>query len=166
VTPARRILLVGGVTLAVVGMCHGTWYAVFAEHQALERIGTSLAGAFTHAGDRNVAQATASLADYQEAKYVYERQVDAHGHWIGLAMLLIVLGIAFDGVAFSEKQKLALAMVLVAGAALFPLTVLLQIFSHGSLPRILTVASSGLMIAAMAATAFGFAVSRRSSVAK
>jgi hypothetical protein len=102
----------------------------------------------------------ASLSNYREAKYVYERQVDAHGHWIGLAMLLIVLGIAFDRIGFSEKWQLVLAIALLAGAALFPFSVLIQTLDHGPLPRALSVASSGLMIAAMAAAAWGFALNR------
>ena len=155
---ARRVLLLGGIALAIVGMCHGTWYAVFAEHQALDRIGESLANAFTLASERNVAQVTTALAEYRNAKYAHERQVDAHGHWIGLAMLLIVLGMAFDHVALAQKQKLALAIGLLAGATLFPLTVLLQVFSHGSVPRVLTVASSALMIATLAITALGLSV--------
>jgi hypothetical protein len=161
VSRAQRILLIGGIALAVAGMGHGTWYAAFAEHQALDRIGGSLAGAFTLAGERNAPAATASLAEYREAKYVYERQVDAHGHWIGLAMLLMVLGIAFDRVAFTRKWKLALAVGLLAGATLFPLTVVLQAFSHGSLPRILTIASSALMVATLAITALGLAINEK-----
>ena len=78
---ARRILVIGGIALAVIGMCHGTWYAVFAEHQALDRMGGSLAAAFTHAAQRQPAQLAASLEEYREAKYTHERQVDAHGHW-------------------------------------------------------------------------------------
>src|ERR1700757_739678 len=132
-------------------MCHGTWYAVFAEHQALDRIGASLASAFTRAAEQNPAQVRASLANYREAKYVYERQVDAHGHWIGLAMLLVVLGIGFDRVGFPERWKSLLALAMLAGAVLFPLSVLFQALDHGSVPRALSVASSGLMIAAMAA---------------
>jgi hypothetical protein len=160
---SRRVLLIGGTALAVAGMCHGTWYAAFAEHQALDRIGGSLAGAFTLASERKAPEATASLAQYREAKYVYERQVDAHGHWIGLAMLLMVLGVAFDCVALAKKWKLALAIGLLAGAALFPLTVLLQTFSHGSWPRILTIASSALMIATLAISALGLVLNRRPS---
>jgi hypothetical protein len=159
----RRVLLIGGIALAVAGMCHGTWYAAFAEHQALDRIGGSLAGAFTLAGERNAIGATSALAQYREAKYTYERQVDAHGHWIGLAMLLMVLGVAFDRVALAEKWKLALAIGLLAGAVLFPLTVLLQTFSHGSLPRILTIVSSALMIGTLAITALGLVLNRRAS---
>ncbi len=161
--PARRILLVGGIALAILGMCHGIWYAVLAEHQALDRIGGSLASAFTHAADRDPAQASASLVSYREAKYVYERQVDAHGHWIGLAMLLVLLGIAFERVAFGEKEKLALTIGLLTGAVVFPLSVLLQTFSHGPFPRALSIGSSALMIATLAITAFGFATDRPSS---
>jgi hypothetical protein len=158
VSTARQALLLGGIALAIVGMCHGTWFAVFAEHQALDRIGESLANAFTLASERNVLQVRTALAEYRDAKYAHERQVDAHGHWIGLAMLLMVLSFAFDRLALAEKQKLALAIGLLAGATLFPLTVLLQIFSHGSVQRVLTVASSALMIATLAVTALGLSV--------
>ena len=155
---ARQILIIGGIALAVIGMCHGTWYAVFAEHQALDRVGGSVAAAFTHAAQRQPAQLTASLEEYREAKYRHERQVDAHGHWIGLAMLLIVLGVAFDRVAATERLRLILAIGLLTGAVLFPLSVLLQTTSHGPLPRGLAIASSGLMIAALAGTALGLAL--------
>jgi hypothetical protein len=156
-TRARRILLFGGVALAIVGMGHGAWYAAFAEHQALDRIGGSLASAFTHAADRDMASASIGLAEYRAGKYAHDRQVDAHGHWIGLAMLLVVLGIVFDRVSFTERWKLLLAIGLLIGAAVFPLSVLLQIFSHNSWPRALSVASSALMIGALSITAFGFA---------
>ena len=159
-TWARRILILGGIALAVVGMCHGTWYAVFAEHQALDQMGGSLTSAFTHAANRDLTQAHLALASYREAKFVHDRQVDAHGHWIGLAMLLIVLGIAFDRVGFRGSQKSFLAIALLAGATTFPLSVLLQTLSHGSLPRILSVVSSALMIGTLAVTAFGFASDR------
>ena len=82
---ARRLLLTGGIVLALWGMSYGLWYAVFAEHQALEEIGSSLARGFSGAAARNIALAEASLRQYQQAKYVYDRQVDVHGHWIGLA---------------------------------------------------------------------------------
>jgi hypothetical protein len=160
---ARRILLVGGIALAIIGMCHGTWYAVFAEHQALDHMGGSLTSAFTHAADRDTAAASAALVEYREGKYGHDRQMDAHGHWIGLAMLLIVLGIVFDRVSFSEKWKLLVAVGLLLGAALFPLSVLLQTFGHGSLPRVLSIGSSALMIGALAVTAFGFASERSDS---
>jgi hypothetical protein len=162
---SRRLLIMGGIALAVWGMGYGLWYAVFAEHQALETIGTSLAGGFGAAAERNPAVMEASLEQYREAKYVYDRQVDVHGHWIGLAMLLIVLGIGFERVNFPERFRLFLAMGLLAGAVVFPLGVLLQTTSHGPLPRAIAIVGSGFVIAGLLATAFGI-VARTSSVVR
>jgi len=153
---ARRLLLFGGVALAILGMSYGLWYAVFAEHQALDGIGHSLASSFQSAAERNSAVAGNSLLQYREAKYAYDRQVDVHGHWIGLAMLLIVLAIAFDHVALSEKLKLLLAWALLIGATLFPFGVLLQTWSHGALPRAVAIVGSALVIAALTGIVFGF----------
>ena len=161
---SRRVLIIGGIALAVWGMGYGLWYAVFAEHQALDCIGASLATGFAAAADRNAAAMEASLDRYREAKYVYDRQVDTHGHWIGLAMLLIVLGIGFDRVHFSERYKLLLALGLFAGAVTFPLGVLLQTFSHGPLPKAVAIAGSAFVIVALAGIAFG--VSRSSTAAE
>lgn len=152
---ARRLLLFGGIALAIVGMGYGLWYAVFAEHQALDGIGHSLASSFQAAAQRNSAAAENSLLQYREAKYAYDRQVDVHGHWIGLAMLLIVLAIAFDHVALSEKLKQLLAWALLLGAVLFPLGVLLQTWSHGALPRAIAILGSAMVMAALAAVVLG-----------
>lgn len=160
---ARQILLIGGIALALWGMGYGLWYAVFAEHQALDGIGSSLAKGFAAAAERNPASAEAMLTRYREAKYIYDRQVDVHGHWIGLAMLLIVLGIGFDHVTFSYRLKFILAVGLFLGAVLFPLGVLLQTMSHGSLPRAIAVAGSALVIASLVGIVIG--ISRRSPAA-
>jgi hypothetical protein len=143
-------------------MSYGLWYAVFAEHQALDNIGASLAGSFAAAADRNPAGMETSLAHYREAKYIYDRQVDVHGHWIGLAMLLIVLGIGFDRVNFSERFRFILALGLVLGSVFFPLGVLLQAMSHGPLPRAIAIAGSAFVIAALLGSAAGV-VARDSS---
>jgi hypothetical protein len=152
---SRRLLIVGGMALAVWGMGYGLWYAVFAEHQALDTIGGSLAGSFAAAAERNPAVMESSLRQYREAKYVYDRQVDVHGHWIGLAMLLIVLGIGFDRVGFSERIRFLLALSLLVGAVVFPLGVLLQTLSHESFPRAVAVAGSALVIAGLTGCALG-----------
>ena len=152
---ARRLLFFGGIALAILGMSYGLWYAVFAEHQALDGMGHSLASGFQAAAERNTAAAGNSLLQYRQAKYAYDRQVDVHGHWIGLAMLLIVLAIAFDHVGLSEKMKRLLALALLVGATLFPFGVLLQTWSHGALPRAVAILGSALVIAALAGTVFG-----------
>jgi hypothetical protein len=154
---ARRLLLAGGIALAVWGMGYGLWYAVFAEHQALEQIGASLAAGFGGAAERNSALSERAFHQYRQAKYVYDRQVDAHGHWIGLAMVLIVLGIGLDRLAFSERIKMLLSASALLGAFLFPLGVLLQTLDRGNGPRALAVLGSALVIGAFGTFALGFA---------
>jgi hypothetical protein len=153
----RRLLILGGIALTVWGMGYGLWYAVFAEHQALNDIGSSLATAFEASANRNPGAAEAAFSNYREAKYVYDRQVDIHSHWIGLAMLLIVVGIGFDRVRFAERHKLLLASALLAGAVIFPLGVLLQIFNHGPIPRAVAILGSALAIASLIGITLGIA---------
>src|SRR6266851_10367990 len=117
---ARRLLIVGGIGLALLGMIYGLWYAVFAEHQELDGIGKSLATGFSAAAERDARAAQTALQQYREVKYAYDRHVDVHGHWIGLAMVLIVLGIGINRVDFNEQRKILLAAGLVLGSFLFP----------------------------------------------
>jgi len=158
VTGSSRLLIFGGLALAAFGMLYGLHYAVFVEHQTLDQLGGSLTEAFQHAADRRAAQSTAALDAYGQTKYDYVRQVDAHSHWIGLAMLMIVLGVLFERVNFSESMRQAIALSLLVGSAVFPLSVILQTYHHGAMAlQALAVASSGLIIVAMAAIAWGFA---------
>jgi hypothetical protein len=160
---ARRLLLLGGIGLALWGMSYGLWYAVFAEHQALDGIGASLTAGFVGSAERNSVSAASALSRYREAKYIYDRQVDVHSHWIGLAMVLIVLGIGFDRVGFSKRWRFLLALALFLGAGLFPLGVLLQTLSHGPAPRTIAIAGSALVIASLAGCTIGFARNPASS---
>src|SRR5260370_7526945 len=119
---ARRLLLAGGIALALLGMRYGLWYAVYAEHQPLEGIGASLSTAFSGAAQRDAAQSGPALLRYKESKFIYDRQVDVHIHWIGLAMVLIVLGLCFDNVSFSEKTNFPLAPNFLPAPLSFPFT--------------------------------------------
>jgi hypothetical protein len=159
-TRSGRFLVIGGLLLAVWGMTYGLYYAVFVEHQTLDTIGGSLAGAFVHAAEQASQQSQASMQAYASANYVYVRQVDAHGHWIGLGLLLVVLGIAFSRVGFSESARMALASALIAGAILFPLGVLLETVMQGSIPKAVAVLGSALVIASLAGIALGFSRDR------
>lgn len=156
-SPSRRILLIGGLALAAWGMAYGLWYAVFAEHQSLDAIGSALTSGFSASAQRDSASITLALDRYREAKYVYDRCVDVHSHWLGLAILLIVIGLAFDRVNFAEKSKIVLAVALLFGAILFPFGVLLQTLSHGPFPRAIAVAGSALLVFSLAAAAYGSA---------
>lgn len=160
---ARRLLILGGIGLALVGMIYGGWYAVFAEHQELGGIAGALTASFTAAAERHAAVAESALERYRERKYDYDRHVDVHGHWIGLAMLLMVLGIGLDRMSFSEQVKTLLAAALVLGSFLFPVGVLLETLDHGSVPRALAVAGSALVVVSLAGMTLGFVRAQTSS---
>ncbi len=154
---SRKILIVGGLALVLWGMGYGLYYAVFVEHQTLDRLGGSLATAFASAAERKMPESRAALGAYADENFVYVRQVDVHSHWIGLGMLLIVLGAAFERVSFDERKRFYLALALLLGAAIFPLGVMLETVNRGSGPKAAAILGSGLILFALAATSLGFA---------
>ena len=153
---ARKVLIIGGMVLAAVGMLYGLHYAVFVEHQTLDRMDGSLSDAFAYAAEHRWDDSQSALTAYRESKYHYVRQVDVHSHWIGLAMLMIVLGVVFDEVAFSERVRFAIALAMLAGSIVFPLGVILQTARMAPLGSGLAIAGSALVIMAMGAAAMGF----------
>lgn len=149
-------MISGGLLLAVLGMSFGLWYAVFAEHQQLEEVGKQLTTGFVSAAGRDNPASHAALNAYAGAHYDYVRYVDAHSHWSGLAVLAIVLGLAFPRIGFDERRRRILAAGFLAGAFLFPLGVILETLDHGSLPRALAVLGSVLVAGVLAIIAVGF----------
>jgi hypothetical protein len=165
-SPSRKILIFGGLALAAFGMLYGLHYAVFVEHQTLDRMGGLLTQGFEAVAKGNIRQAHAAVQAYGGSKYNYVRQVDAHSHWIGLAMLMIVFGATFDKVAFSEKLRRWLAMSLLAGSILFPFGVLLQTATHGGVfASSLAVIGSAMVTVSLAGVAIGFARQRNKTAA-
>ena len=155
---ARKLLIFGGIALAAIGMFYGLYYAAFVEHQTLDHMGGSLATGFVYAANRQLPEAHTSIDRYAAVKYDYVRQVDLHSHWIGLGMIMIVLGAVFDRVAFGSAMQFGLALAFSIGAAIFPLGVILQTLTHGAaFASALAIAGSGLIIASLALVAFGFA---------
>lgn len=154
---SRKLLIVGSLALVLWGLGYGLYYAVFVEHQMLDGLGSSLATGFVRATERRLPESQASLDEAAQRSYVYVRQVDAHGHWISLALLLLILGIGFDRVAFEERIRFYLALALFAGSLLFPLGVLLETWSRGQGPQCLAIGGSGLVIAGLCGVAWGFA---------
>lgn len=154
---SRKLLLGGGLGLVLWAMSFGLWYALFVEHPMLERMGGALAAGFAQAAERKMEDACASLATYAATEFDYVRQVDVHSHWGGLALLLMLLGLGFDRVGFSERVRWVLAALLVAGSLLFPLGVLLQTLDHGIGPKVLGAAGAAMVILGLGAVAVGFA---------
>jgi hypothetical protein len=72
-------------------------------------------------------------------------------------MLLIVLGLAFEQVSFSEGSQIWIAVALLAGSFLFPLGVILQTVKHGAVfASALAIFGSATVTIALAAVVWGF----------
>jgi hypothetical protein len=162
---AQKVLVFGGLTLATFGMLYGLYYALFVEHQTLDQMGGSLASAFAHAAEGHLPEADSAVESYASTKYDYVRQVDVHSHWIGLGMLLVLMGTIFDHVAFSLRVRVWIAAALLAGAFVFPLGVLFQTFSHGAFfASASAVLGSMLVTIGLAAVVWGLAMKNPETV--
>jgi len=69
-TGSQKILLSGGLALAILGMAYGFWYAVADEHPTLERMGVSLASAFAEVAKGEMDPAREFLKTYGETQSV------------------------------------------------------------------------------------------------
>jgi len=72
-------------------------------------------------------------------------------------MLLMVLGVVFDSVAFSQRARTWIAVALLTGSFVFPLGVILQTVSHGgALASALAILGSATVTIALVAVVWGF----------
>jgi len=122
---ARRLLVLGGIGLILVGMIFGDIFAVFVLHQNAGHVGSSLAGAAQAAlaGD-----SAAVLSHFRDVGGFLENRgtkVDTHVHVIDFGYLALMLAIIQPWVALSEAAKKRLAALLISGAALLPVGVFL-----------------------------------------
>ena len=152
---SRVTLILTGIALIALTMFYGVYYAIFDEHQTLVAMGTFMAEGFVNAALGDLPAAFESFDAYAAVGQEYRNEVHAHGHWGMLALILIVLGLVFDRVAFSEPVRNLLAGTLALSAAIFPLGVLLQ-NTPAVLPgEVLAVAGSIGMVVGLLAAAWG-----------
>lgn len=154
-TGSQKILLSAGLALVILGMAYGFWYALVDEHPTLERMGGSLASAFAQVATGEMGQARESLQAYGETRFEYLRDVHTHSHLAALSTLLLVLGLFFNQLAFSERVRLYLASILVVGTVALPLGSFLEMFFSGPVPALLASLGALCVIAGLAATAAG-----------
>ena len=162
-TGSQKILLSGGLALAILGMAYGFWYAVADEHPTLERMGISLASAFAEVAKGEMDPAREFLETYGETRFEYIREVHTHGHLVALSTLLLVLGLFFNQLAFTERIRLYLASLLVFGTAALPLGSLLEIMLSGPVPKAVALLGAVSLIGGLGAVAAGLLLSTERS---
>ncbi len=154
-TGSQKILLTGGLALAILGMAYGFWYAVADEHPTLERMGFSLASAFAEVAKGDMDQGREYIETYGETRFEYIREVHIHGHLAALSTLLLILGLFFNQLAFSERIRLYLASLLVFGTAALPLGSVLEILISGAVPTAVALLGAISLIGGLSAVAAG-----------
>ncbi len=122
---ARRLLVLGGIGLILVGMLFGDIFAVFELHQNAAHVGASLAAAAHAALAGNHAAVLASFQDVGAFLENRGTKVDTHVHMIDFGYLALLLAILQPWIAFEEKTKRGFAWLFLAGATLLPVGVFL-----------------------------------------
>jgi len=122
---ARRVLLLGGIGLILVGMIFGDIFAVFVLHQNAARVGASLSNA-AHAA--LAGDGAAMLENFQDVGSFLENRgtkVDTHVHMIAFGYLALLLALLQPWIALSREAKKGLTWLLLIGAGLLPVCVFL-----------------------------------------
>src|SRR6202011_4688456 len=122
---ARRLLILGGIGLILVGMIFGDIFAVFILHQNAARVGAGLAAAAHAALAGDSSSVRASFQDVGSFLENRGTKVDTHVHMIDFGYLALMLAILQPWVAFREGTKQRLAWAFLAGSALLPVGVFL-----------------------------------------
>ena len=122
---ARRLLLLGGIGLILVGMLFGDIFAVFILHQNAAHVGDGLSAA-AHAalaGDAGripvIFQNIGSFLENRGTK------VDTHVHMIDFGYLALMLALLQPWAGFSEKARQRWAWLFLFGGGLLPVSVFL-----------------------------------------
>lgn len=122
---ARRLFLLGGIALIVVGMLFGDIFAVFVLHQNAARAGASLSAAALAALEGNIVAVQSSFASVGAFLENRGTKVDAHVHIIDFGYLALLLALLEPRIAFGSLTKLRLAWLFLLGASLLPVGVFL-----------------------------------------
>src|SRR5262249_6766858 len=122
---ARRLLLLGGVGLILVGMLVGDLFAVFVLHQNAARIGASLSAAAHAALASDSSLVRASFQDVGAFLENRGTKVDTHVHMIDFGYLALLLAILEPWIVFSPTAKRRIAWTFLFGAWLLPISVFL-----------------------------------------
>src|SRR2546428_5825149 len=112
----RRLLLLGGMGLILVGMIFGDIFAVFVLHQNAARVGASLAAA-SHAA--LAGDSAAVVKNFQNVGSFLENRgtkVDTHVHIIAFGYVALMLALLVPWMTLSANTKKGLAWLLLCGA--------------------------------------------------
>ena len=157
----QRLLIMTGVALIAFTMCFGVYYAIFDEHQTLVGMGQQMASGFVNAAKGDLTAAYSAFDSYGVISAEYHHEVHSHGHWGMLALVLLLLGIVFRNLAFTQQTCQRLAYLLCGSAALFPLGIILQIGALELVGKLFASAGAVGLIVGLILVIFGLLRTKR-----
>jgi hypothetical protein len=120
---ARRLLIVGGITLIVAGMIFGDVFAVFVLHQNANRIGETLMAVTDAVAAKDSAAVNALFKNIGGFLENRGTKVDAHVHVIDFGYVALLLALIQPYVALAERARKRLALLFIIGAVMLPVSV-------------------------------------------
>ncbi|PYU06631.1 MAG: hypothetical protein DMG34_05605, partial [Acidobacteria bacterium] len=90
---ARRLLVLGGIGLILVGMIFGDIFAVFVLHQNATRVGAGLGAGAGAAFAGDGASVVAHFQDVGSLLENHNTKIDTHVHMIGFGYLALLLAV-------------------------------------------------------------------------
>ena len=119
-SPAR-ILILGGILIATVGMLFGEYFAIFHLHQSGMTIEAEMLNSVKAVAAGNSEPIGGSMERIGKMLENIGTKKDTHAHWIQLAYLCLILGLVQPYIAIGPKWKRRWAIVLVASSFILPL---------------------------------------------
>ncbi|MEE9263278.1 MAG: hypothetical protein V3V11_02375, partial [Vicinamibacteria bacterium] len=121
-SPAR-ILIFGGILIAIVGMLFGEYYAIFHLHQSGMTIEAEMLNSVKAVAAGDSEPIGGSMERIGKMLENMGTKKDTHAHWIQLAYLCLILGLVQPYIALGETWKRRWAIVLVASSFILPVGV-------------------------------------------
>jgi hypothetical protein len=127
-----RLLMAGGMVLILAGFVQGVWYAAVdldahekLDHTLLETIAQS--AALDPGGAELPASTVAALNGYGYLQADHAVKIAAHSHIIEFGLLAMMAGFFQPYVFLSDRWRRRWAVLLLAGGAILPIFVLLEL---------------------------------------
>jgi hypothetical protein len=121
----RRVLLSGGTMLVLLGFIYGAWYAALNlyEHESREIV--ILKNILDQARGRDRVAASVNAYGLLQAEKAV--QIAAHSHIIEFGLLAILLSFIQPFILLGQKWRRRWVIILLAGSAILPVFVLLEL---------------------------------------
>ena len=122
---SRRLLVLAGIAMILVGMIFGDIFAIFVLHQNAARTADALSAMAHAALSGNPSSVLAYSAQLGSLLENRGTKVDAHVHLIDFGYLALLIAILQPWIAFQERTKRRIAWMFVVGACVLPTGVFL-----------------------------------------